>query len=150
MYHIYIYNRSRKAQRELGDDVPLKTVSTLGQCSVLDHGREHTSFYNKGPGGELRDGVPNALQLMEQDFQMIRSLKSSQQNFVLTNPSLADNPIVYASAGFLQHSGYSAGEIIGRNMRILQVHNLHTYIYTYVYIYIYIYVWPFFTSICCG
>ena len=40
--------------------------------------------------------------------------------FVLTNPSRADNPIVYASDGFIQVTGYSRNDIIPRNCRFLQ------------------------------
>lgn len=40
--------------------------------------------------------------------------------FVLTNPNLADNPIVYASDGFVKVTGYNRNEIIPRNCRFLQ------------------------------
>ncbi|KAK5120765.1 hypothetical protein LTR85_005831 [Meristemomyces frigidus] len=40
--------------------------------------------------------------------------------FVLTDPSLADNPIVYASDGFVKVTGYNRNEIIPRNCRFLQ------------------------------
>lgn len=65
-------------------------------------------------------GVPNAIQLMEQDYSLIQSLQNGQQNFVLTDPSLHDNPIVYSSQGFLKMSGYSAEQMLGRNMRVMQ------------------------------
>lgn len=40
--------------------------------------------------------------------------------FVLTNPNKADNPIVYASDGFVKVTGYDRNEIIPRNCRFLQ------------------------------
>ncbi|EHY60539.1 hypothetical protein HRR83_000296 [Exophiala dermatitidis] len=40
--------------------------------------------------------------------------------FVLTDPTKADNPIVYASDGFVKVTGYSRTEIIPRNCRFLQ------------------------------
>lgn len=40
--------------------------------------------------------------------------------FVLTNPNKADNPIVYASDGFVKVTGYKRHEIIPRNCRFLQ------------------------------
>jgi PAS domain-containing protein len=40
--------------------------------------------------------------------------------FVLTNPAKADNPIVYASDGFVKVTGYPRNEIIPRNCRFLQ------------------------------
>lgn len=45
--------------------------------------------------------------------------------FVLTNPSKADNPIVYASDGFVKVTGYSRQEIIPRNCRFLQGRYTH-------------------------
>ncbi|GJC96716.1 aureochrome1 [Colletotrichum higginsianum] len=40
--------------------------------------------------------------------------------FCLTNPGLADNPIVFASDGFVKVTGYTRSEIIPRNCRFLQ------------------------------
>jgi PAS domain-containing protein len=40
--------------------------------------------------------------------------------FVLTNPAIADNPIVYASDGFVKVTGYTRTDIIPRNCRFLQ------------------------------
>lgn len=40
--------------------------------------------------------------------------------FVLTDPIKADNPIVYASDGFVKVTGYARNEIIPRNCRFLQ------------------------------
>lgn len=40
--------------------------------------------------------------------------------FVLTDPNKADNPIVYASDGFVKVTGYARNEIIPRNCRFLQ------------------------------
>ena len=39
---------------------------------------------------------------------------------IVTDPNLPDNPIVFANRAFLELSGYSAGELIGRNCRFLQ------------------------------
>nr|AML77093.1 putative LOV domain-containing protein [Polystichum acrostichoides] len=47
-------------------------------------------------------------------------LQRAEFNFVLTDPRLQDNPIVYASDGFLQMTGYTAEEVLGRNCRFLQ------------------------------
>jgi PAS domain S-box-containing protein len=58
--------------------------------------------------------------LMEPDYRLIQSLILSQQNFVLSDPSMPDNPIIYCSDGFCKLSGYKRDEIIGRNCRFLQ------------------------------
>ncbi len=43
-----------------------------------------------------------------------------EHNFVITDPSLSDNPIVYASDAFCTFTEYSWDEIVGRNCRFLQ------------------------------
>ena len=48
------------------------------------------------------------------------ALQSAQQNFAVSDPSLPDNPIVYASQGFLRLTGYSMEQVLGRNCRFLQ------------------------------
>nr|AML78146.1 putative LOV domain-containing protein [Davallia solida var. fejeensis] len=48
------------------------------------------------------------------------ALQRAEFNFVLTDPRLQDNPIVYASDGFLEMTGYTAEEVLGRNCRFLQ------------------------------
>lgn len=63
-------------------------------------------------------GDPSALGT--KDFNLMSSIKASQQSFVITDPSLQDNPIVYASDGFLALTGYSRDQVLGRNCRFLQ------------------------------
>nr|AML78878.1 putative LOV domain-containing protein [Scytosiphon dotyi] len=62
---------------------------------------------------------PNCL-LLEPDFQLMQALMASQQNFTISDPSMPDNPIVYASQGFLTLTGYTIQNVIGRNCRFLQ------------------------------
>lgn len=54
--------------------------------------------------------------LMEPDYRLIQSLVTSQQNFVLSDPSLPDNPIVYASDGFCRMTGYKKNDVLGRSI----------------------------------
>ena len=56
----------------------------------------------------------------QQDQNLVKSIQSSQQSFIITDPSLQDNPIVYASDDFLKLTGYSKEEVLGRNCRFLQ------------------------------
>jgi PAS domain S-box-containing protein len=58
--------------------------------------------------------------LLKSDFSLIESLTSGQQNFVLSDPRLPDNPIVFASPGFYELTGYTREEVLGRNCRFLQ------------------------------
>ncbi|KAG5185341.1 hypothetical protein JKP88DRAFT_219323 [Tribonema minus] len=81
--------------------------------------RPRSSAPARGEGKDSKDAMPNALTLMEQDFKMIASLRSSQQNFVLTDPTRPNNPIVYASAGFLAHTGHASGAVLGKSLDLL-------------------------------
>ncbi|KAL7467680.1 hypothetical protein ACHAXS_007917 [Conticribra weissflogii] len=60
------------------------------------------------------------VQLLKSDFSLIESLTSGQQNFVLSDPRLPDNPIVFASPGFYELTGYTREQVLGRNCRFLQ------------------------------
>jgi PAS domain-containing protein len=48
------------------------------------------------------------------------ALASVRHTFTVSDPTLPDCPIVYASDGFLKMTGYSAEEVINRNCRFLQ------------------------------
>ncbi|CAN0478646.1 unnamed protein product, partial [Discosporangium mesarthrocarpum] len=39
--------------------------------------------------------------LDDPDYSLVKALQTAQQNFVITDASLPDNPIVFASSGFL-------------------------------------------------
>lgn len=72
-----------------------------------------------GGGGKDRR-VPSALKLMSPCYQSVKALAESQANFVLTNPNLPDCPIIFASQGFLELTGYEGRQVIGKNCRFLQ------------------------------
>lgn len=41
----------------------------------------------------------------------MKALQTAQQNFVITDPTLPDNPIVFASQGFLELTGYTLDQV---------------------------------------
>ena len=49
-----------------------------------------------------------------------RCLSHADATFCITDPTLPDNPIVFASNSFLKLSGYTSEQVVGRNCRILQ------------------------------
>lgn len=73
-----------------------------------------------GAGSAADDGDGVVKQLDKEDFNLISSIQNSQQCFIITDPSLHDNPIVYASDDFLTLTGYSQDQVLGRNCRFLQ------------------------------
>ncbi|TFJ88379.1 hypothetical protein NSK_000728 [Nannochloropsis salina CCMP1776] len=58
--------------------------------------------------------------LADHDGRLVSALQFAQQNFTVSDPSLPDNPIIYASQGFLDLTGYTSDQIVGRNCRFLQ------------------------------
>jgi PAS domain S-box-containing protein len=59
-------------------------------------------------------------ELVSEDFNLVSSIQKSQHSFVITDPSLPDNPIVFVSDDFLKVTGYTREQILGRNCRFLQ------------------------------
>lgn len=44
----------------------------------------------------------HAAEMDQQDFNLVRSVQQSQHSFIITDPCLQDNPIVFASDGFFE------------------------------------------------
>lgn len=53
-------------------------------------------------------------------LDLATTVERVQQNFVISDPSIPDCPIVFASDGFCEMTGYDRYEILGRNCRFLQ------------------------------
>nr|AHZ63871.1 phototropin [Pteridium aquilinum] len=53
-------------------------------------------------------------------IDLATTLERIEKNFVITDPRLPDNPIIFASDSFLELTEYTREEIIGRNCRFLQ------------------------------
>lgn len=108
--------------KEENDKLKSSIKTRLGQ----EQGDKLIVEYVKGDGapgvdGLLAQGGGMANKVLDDpDFSFIKALQTAQQNFVVTDPSLPDNPIVYASQGFLNLTGYSLDQILGRNCRFLQ------------------------------
>uniref|UniRef100_UPI004072FDCA Haloalkane dehalogenase,non-specific serine/threonine protein kinase n=1 Tax=Rhodococcus rhodochrous TaxID=1829 RepID=UPI004072FDCA len=54
------------------------------------------------------------------EWPWFAGLERIEKNFIITDPRLPDNPIIFASDSFLQLTEYSREEILGRNCRFLQ------------------------------
>nr|AML77251.1 putative LOV domain-containing protein [Berberidopsis beckleri] len=57
---------------------------------------------------------------MRKGMDLATTLERIEKNFVITDPRLPDNPIIFASDSFLELTEYSREEILGRNCRFLQ------------------------------
>lgn len=96
--------------------IPQHAMKIIDECcskSALFGGVEDIDL-DGGPSKEEK------VELLKSDFSLIESLTSGQQNFVLSDPRLPDNPIVFASPGFYELTGYTREQVLGRNCRFLQ------------------------------
>ncbi|XP_040994121.1 phototropin-1-like isoform X2 [Juglans microcarpa x Juglans regia] len=57
---------------------------------------------------------------MRKGIDLATTLERIEKNFVITDPRLPDNPIIFASDSFLELTEFSREEILGRNCRFLQ------------------------------
>nr|AML78066.1 putative LOV domain-containing protein [Hakea prostrata] len=57
---------------------------------------------------------------MRQGIDLATTLERIEKNFVITDPRLPDNPIIFASDSFLELTEYTREEILGTNCRFLQ------------------------------
>jgi PAS domain S-box-containing protein len=73
-----------------------------------------------GPSVLASSSSSAARALDDPDYSLVKALQTAQQNFVITDPAMPDNPIVYASQGFLTLTGYTLDQVLGRNCRFLQ------------------------------
>lgn len=60
------------------------------------------------------------LQEIRRGIDLATTLERIEKNFVITDPRLADNPIIFASDSFLELTEYTREEVLGRNCRFLQ------------------------------
>lgn len=104
-------------------ELPGKAAELLkGLGDADDLGKDDPSAPKKGSYTPLPmpSGFGPVKTLMEPDYRLMSALSGSQQNFAISDPSLPDNPIVYVSQGFLDLTGYSLDQVLGRNCRFLQ------------------------------
>ncbi|ONH92603.1 hypothetical protein PRUPE_8G183500 [Prunus persica] len=57
---------------------------------------------------------------MRQGIDLATTLERIEKNFVISDPRIPDNPIIFASDSFLELTEYTREEILGRNCRFLQ------------------------------
>ncbi|MCA9973668.1 MAG: PAS domain-containing protein [Anaerolineales bacterium] len=93
-------------------DGTVKRVSEWGETFFDENGR---ATHSVGLVQELSVLDDSALPAPLQN-----ALAGSDDIFIITDPNLPGNPIVYVNAAFEKHTGYLAVEVIGQNPRLLQ------------------------------
>ncbi len=64
------------------------------------------------PGGSMSFISP-------MDVVFIQALNDSKQSYVITNPIMTDDPIIFCSEAFCELTKYTKEEVVGRNLRFL-------------------------------
>ena len=88
----------------------LSTVPPSKRTSeASDAGRSDAGRSEAGSEGTLPSNLPRVSREIKD------ALSTFQQTFVVSDATQLDFPILYASAGFFNMTGYSPKEVIGRN-----------------------------------
>lgn len=91
----------------------VRVIHEIGHVISTEDGRSRRLV------GTARDVTK--LNRAEQALRMRdRAIQAVSQGIVISDCNQPDNPIVYASPGFEQMTGYSSDEVAGRNCRFLQ------------------------------
>lgn len=107
--------------RRINADIKASTMSTLPSMeSIFTEAQEHvegilrTAVYPRFVKYQMTNSASKALSTDRTKYQGLGDC------FCLTDPNKADNPIVFASDGFVSVTGYSRPEVVPRNCRFLQ------------------------------
>ena len=90
---------------EIRHHLPERANSILHDCITEESALLVPDSPSSGGASSMSSAVatiPRAIkeearQLVEPDYRLMMALQSAQQNFAVSDPSLPDNPIVYAS-----------------------------------------------------
>ncbi|KAM3202363.1 phototropin-1 [Capsicum annuum] len=144
--HSHAGTRTTTMQMEKINEVPEKKPKKAPRLSfmgIMKKNRSSTTRANEDDDFEARmtmdnddnddedddsdnDGRPVSVddkvrkKEMRKGIDLATTLERIEKNFVITDPRLPDNPIIFASDSFLELTEYSREEILGRNCRFLQ------------------------------
>ncbi|KAL8736301.1 MAG: hypothetical protein Q9166_000456 [cf. Caloplaca sp. 2 TL-2023] len=107
--------------RKINADIRTSTTSTLPSMEkIFSNAQENvenilrSAVYPRFVKYQMTNSASKALASDRQKYQGLGDC------FCLTDPAKADNPIVFASDGFVTVTGYSRTEVVPRNCRFLQ------------------------------
>lgn len=116
-----LQNENSRLRLLVKEHIPEHAMQIIADCCLKSHlfenltdANEHDSSTENPPGHPV-DG-----ELVRSDYSLVQCLMAGQKCFVLSDPTLPDNPIVFATPDFYKLTGYTSKEILGRNCRFLQ------------------------------
>lgn len=110
-----------------GDDVPQAAAEdvqgggqSIGKPAAGEV--EGSSFSPTGGPGVMhwQEGTITNPGLEDRSGIFFAAIEMTRMPMILTNPNIPDNPIVFANRAFLDLTGYTEDEVVGRNCRFLQ------------------------------
>lgn len=111
----YDHRLRENVAKKIVDDV----VTNVEKAEGLDPvSPSSTTTTNRAGGPAARGTAPKSFPRVALD--LATTVERIQQNFVISDPTLPDCPIVFASDAFLDLTGYTREEVLGRNCRFLQ------------------------------
>jgi len=116
-----LQHENQRLRMLVQDNIPEHALTIISECCTSNPLFGDTaSSGGQGTGDDEAGEGKSKTALVRSDFQLIDSLSAGQQNFVLSDPRLPDNPIVFATPGFYRLTGYTPEQVLGRNCRFLQ------------------------------
>ncbi|XP_042036895.1 phototropin-2-like isoform X2 [Salvia splendens] len=111
-------NKSRKSTRLslLGKGRTSSNAGMLENQLAIEPDILMTNDFERTPSWERAERERD----IRQGIDLATTLERIEKNFVITDPRLPDNPIIFASDSFLELTEFTREEILGRNCRFLQ------------------------------
>nr|AML77291.1 putative LOV domain-containing protein [Astragalus membranaceus] len=101
-----------------GDEPNAKFTTGTANTAVGSSSRRNSNNSGRNSGESSDGGESHGIPRVSEDLK--DALSAFQQTFVVSDATKPDYPIMYASAGFFNMTGYTSKEVIGRNCRFLQ------------------------------
>lgn len=110
------HKKIEKRERSLS---PLRRCLSRSSLSISNHSASTTTTTNTSmETSTVRYSKPDS-KLCKPDMKLVENLNKNNQNYCLSDPTLPDNPICFASQAFLDMTEYDLNEVLGRNWRFL-------------------------------
>lgn len=107
--YLQLAEENRKLKAIICEKIPEHREEIFARCRNVDLG-----FMTANAS------LSSAANMDVSDFALMKVISAAQRSFLITDPALHDNPIIYASNGFLELTGYNLESVLGRNCRFLQ------------------------------
>jgi PAS domain S-box-containing protein len=116
-----LQNENSRLRLLVQEHIPEHAMQIIGDCCSKNHLFENfTNMKAEDSSAEKTAADPVKGELVRSDYSLMQSLMAGQRCFVLSDPTLPDNPIVFATPDFYKLTGYTSKEVLGRNCRFLQ------------------------------